>query len=43
MVRSTMSMKLWGGISGAVYKRNDFEASNIGLIEFWMMDPFNRD
>ena len=22
---------------------NDFEASNIEFVEFWMMDPFNNE
>ncbi|MCC6722256.1 MAG: cell surface protein SprA [Bacteroidia bacterium] len=32
----------WGGISRRM-DNNDFEASNIDYIEFWMMDPFCMD
>lgn len=32
----------WGGIMRAI-STNDFEATNIEYIQFWMMDPFNND
>ena len=32
----------WGGIMRTL-TTNDFEASNIEFIQFWMMDPFNED
>jgi len=32
----------WGGIMRKI-ETNDFEASNIEFIQFWMMDPFNED
>jgi cell surface protein SprA len=32
----------WGGIMRDMYV-NDFESSNIGFIEFWIMDPFIYD
>lgn len=32
----------WGGIMRRV-ETNDFEASNIEYIQFWMMDPYNED
>ncbi len=32
----------WGGIMRQI-QTNDFEASNIEYIQFWMMDPFNED
>ncbi|MEO8762188.1 MAG: cell surface protein SprA, partial [Bacteroidia bacterium] len=32
----------WGGIMRAL-TTNDFQASNIEYIQFWMMDPFNED
>lgn len=32
----------WGGIMSRV-QTNDFEATNIEYIQFWMMDPFNSD
>jgi cell surface protein SprA len=32
----------WGGITRAL-STNDFEATNIEYIQFWMMDPFNAD
>ncbi|MBI2271867.1 MAG: cell surface protein SprA [Bacteroidetes bacterium] len=32
----------WGGIMRQVVT-NDFEATNIEYIQFWMMDPFNAD
>ena len=32
----------WGGIMRKI-ETNDFEASNIEFIQFWMMDPFNDD
>ncbi|HEX8516448.1 MAG TPA: cell surface protein SprA [Bacteroidia bacterium] len=32
----------WGGIMRAL-STNDFEATNIEYIQFWMMDPFNSD
>ena len=32
----------WGGITRRI-DQNDFEASNIEYIQFWIMDPFNED
>jgi len=32
----------WGGIMRTL-TTNDFEASNIEFIQFWVMDPFNED
>jgi cell surface protein SprA len=32
----------WGGIMRQI-QTNDFEASNIEYIQFWMMDPYNED
>ncbi len=32
----------WGGIQRPI-QETDFEANNIGFIEFWMMDPYNTD
>lgn len=32
----------WGGIMREILT-NDFEASNVEYIQFWMMDPFNND
>jgi cell surface protein SprA len=32
----------WGGIQRSI-QETDFEANNIGFIEFWMMDPYNAD
>ncbi len=32
----------WGGIMRDLYI-TDFESSNIGFIEFWIMDPFMKD
>ena len=32
----------WGGIMREI-QTNDFEASNVEYIEFWMMDPFAED
>jgi len=32
----------WGGIQRSI-QETDFEANNIGFIEFWMMDPYNSD
>lgn len=32
----------WGGIQRPI-QETDFEANNIGFIEFWMMDPYNKD
>ena len=32
----------WGGIMRSL-STTDFEASNIEVIEFWLMDPFNED
>lgn len=32
----------WGGIQRPI-QETDFEANNIGFIEFWMMDPYNAD
>ncbi len=32
----------WGGIMRSL-STNDFQASNIEYIQFWMMDPFNED
>ncbi len=32
----------WGGIMRSL-TTNDFQASNIEYIQFWMMDPFNED
>ncbi len=32
----------WGGIMRSLYV-TDFESSNIGFIEFWLMDPFVYD
>ena len=32
----------WGGMMRKL-ETNDFEASNIEFIEFWMMDPFNDE
>ena len=32
----------WGGIMRKL-ETNDFEASNIEFVEFWMMDPFNDE
>tara|TARA_B100000508_G_scaffold140976_1_gene144744 strand:- start:27397 stop:34710 length:7314 start_codon:yes stop_codon:yes gene_type:complete len=32
----------WGGIVRRI-DQNDFEASNIEYIQFWVMDPFNDD
>ncbi len=32
----------WGGIMRKL-ETNDFEASNIEFVEFWMMDPFNEE
>ncbi|MCC6691320.1 MAG: cell surface protein SprA, partial [Bacteroidia bacterium] len=32
----------WGGIMCRI-QTNDFEASNIEYLQFWMMDPFNDD
>ncbi|HSY77523.1 MAG TPA: cell surface protein SprA, partial [Bacteroidia bacterium] len=32
----------WGGIMRPI-QETDFEANNIGFIEFWMMDPYNGD
>ena len=32
----------WGGITRSL-STTDFEASNIEIIEFWVMDPFNED
>ena len=32
----------WGGIMRKL-ETNDFEASNIEFVEFWMMDPFNQE
>ena len=34
--------KSWGGIMRKL-ETNDFEASNIEFVEFWMMDPFNDE
>lgn len=32
----------WGGIMRSI-QTNDFEATNIEYIQFWVMDPFNAD
>jgi cell surface protein SprA len=32
----------WAGITRRI-ETNDFQASNIEYIQFWMMDPFNED
>jgi len=32
----------WGGMMRAL-QTNDFEAANIGYIQFWVMDPFYND
>ena len=32
----------WAGIMRKL-ETNDFEATNIEFVEFWMMDPFNSD
>ncbi|HTL80132.1 MAG TPA: cell surface protein SprA [Bacteroidia bacterium] len=32
----------WGGIMRRI-ETNDFEASNVEYIQFWMMDPYNDD
>lgn len=32
----------WGGVSRSI-QNNDFEASNIEFIEFWVLDPFIYD
>ncbi|MCW3104877.1 MAG: cell surface protein SprA [Bacteroidetes bacterium] len=32
----------WGGIMRSI-STNDFEATNIEYIQFWVMDPFNSD
>ncbi len=32
----------WGGIMREL-QTNDFETSNVGYIEFWLMDPFVKD
>lgn len=32
----------WAGIMRKI-ETNDFEASNVEFIQFWMMDPFNSD
>ena len=32
----------WGGIMRRV-ETNDFQATNVEYIQFWMMDPFNTD
>jgi cell surface protein SprA len=32
----------WGGIMRKI-ESPDFEATNVEYIEFWMMDPFNKD
>ncbi len=32
----------WGGIMREL-QTNDFETSNVGYIEFWLMDPFIKD
>lgn len=32
----------WGGIMRRM-ETTDFEASNVQYIQFWMMDPFNKD
>ena len=34
--------KSWGGIMRKL-ETNDFEASNIEFVEFWMMDPFDEE
>ncbi len=34
--------KRWGGIMREL-QTSDFETSNIGYIEFWLMDPFVKD
>jgi len=34
--------KRWGGIMREI-QTSDFETSNIGYIEFWLMDPFVKD
>ncbi|MGP8215101.1 MAG: cell surface protein SprA [Bacteroidia bacterium] len=36
------STSRWGGIQMPIQNTN-FEANNIGFIEFWMMDPYNSD
>lgn len=30
----------WGGITRQISVNNDFEATNVEFLEFWMMDPF---
>ena len=34
--------KRWGGIMRDI-QSNDFEATNVEFIQFWVMDPFNED
>ncbi len=33
----------WGGITRKIENNNDFEATNVDFLEFWMMDPFLKD
>ncbi|MEL6590583.1 MAG: cell surface protein SprA, partial [Bacteroidota bacterium] len=33
----------WGGITREMDVNNDFEATNIEFVEFWLMDPFMDD
>ena len=33
----------WGGITREIDVNNDFEATNIEFLEFWLMDPFMDD
>lgn len=33
----------WGGIMRAIETTNDFEAANIEFIQFWFLDPFQKD
>lgn len=33
----------WAGITRAIQINNDFEATNVDFLEFWMMDPFMKD
>ncbi len=31
----------WGGIMRSIDVNNDFEATNVEFVEFWLMDPFD--
>ncbi|MCO5247732.1 MAG: cell surface protein SprA [Chitinophagales bacterium] len=33
----------WGGIMRTIESTNDFEAANIEFIQFWFLDPFQKD